>query len=203
MDDEQPNLGALQAEMDEDRIDVSLQIMEQLLNILGEAWGRIDLLESQIDILKMGKQTTGQVPAAGMAKGSADGVIIIDDSKLMQLRLCSSIESLGFRVIGIADNGLTGAKLVEQRNPKLVILDHNMPVMNGSECLQTIRQRSTTVRVIVCTGKVTKRLTQDYLNNDVSAILAKPIQLDRFASAVKECMSYDQGKAKPELDHTK
>jgi len=200
MAEEQNNLEAQHEENAEDRIKVTLEIMEQVLGILGESWEQIDELQSQISVLKAEKHAVPHVASPSVATEQMDGVLIIDDSKLMQSRLRIIIESLGFRVIGTAENGEVGAEMTIQKNPKLIILDHNMPVMSGLECLRAIRMQCATVRVIVCAAELTEKLSQEYISNDVYTMITKPIQLDRFVLAVKECMSYEPDQLELELD---
>ena len=202
MDEEKHGLNAPGGENDHDhdQIDTSLEITDQVLTILGEAWAKVDKLEHEINSLKGEENPNTKVTTRPKAHVAAEGVIIIDDSKLMRTRLRSSIESLGFKVIGTAENGQAGAEMVVKLNPKLVILDHVMPVMNGLECLKAIRLQSAAVRVIVCTAEITEQLSHDYLSYDVSTIVTKPIQLDRFVRAVRGCMAYVPSAVEQDLD---
>lgn len=191
MGDQQDNEYALPIENGVDHVEVSLEIMHELLCVLGDAWSEIDQLKARVKELPQAQQPAPPLPTPTSAVERTNGVIIIDDSRLMQKSLTRIITSLGFSVIGCADDGQSGADLVIRKNPKLIILDHYMPVMDGLACLSQIRLERPDVRVIVCTGEPTLRLSQMYLLFDVSAIISKPIQMDRFARAVRDCMSYD------------
>jgi len=66
-----------------------------------------------------------------------EGVLIVDDSKILRLRLKSMIELLGHKIVGMAANGREALALVKMHHPKLVVLDHSMPVMDGLTFLKS------------------------------------------------------------------
>ena len=65
-------------------------------------------------------------------------IIIIDDSKMMRMRLKENIESLGYEIAGEASNGKEGVALYDQVKPDAVSLDISMPEQGGIETLKQI-----------------------------------------------------------------
>ena len=79
-------------------------------------------------------------------------IILIDDHTLFR----SGIKALlsrqsDFDVIGEAADGFTGIKLVEQMRPDIVLLDLDMPVMNGRETLAQILSSNPQQTVVMLT----------------------------------------------------
>lgn len=67
-------------------------------------------------------------------------IIIADDSELFRNIFKEKIESSGkIEVIALARNGQEAITLVKEMKPDLLVLDCEMPVMNGLECLQKIQ----------------------------------------------------------------
>jgi len=64
--------------------------------------------------------------------------LVVDDSTALRLYLRKILVPLGFDVIE-ARNGSDGLQRVREQSVDLVLLDWNMPVMNGLELLQHIR----------------------------------------------------------------
>lgn len=58
-------------------------------------------------------------------------ILIVDDSALARGIMKKALEDEGFQVVGQASNGQMGVDLARDLNPDLVIMDINMPVMNG------------------------------------------------------------------------
>lgn len=65
--------------------------------------------------------------------------LIIDDSRAMRMILAQTLKQLGFQILEAA-NGQEGlARLREHGLPQVVLVDWNMPVMNGYEFVCAVR----------------------------------------------------------------
>jgi len=62
--------------------------------------------------------------------------IVIEDEEHIRELLSYILESIGFEVIGTADNGQTALELLQNEKPDLAIMDINMPYLNGTEVLK-------------------------------------------------------------------
>ena len=78
-------------------------------------------------------------------------ILIADDEMLVRAGLKSSInwESENFIIIGEADNGEKALNMVSELKPDIVLLDINMPIMNGIEVLKELKKRKAECKVIV------------------------------------------------------
>lgn len=103
--------------------------------------------------------------------------LAIDDSAVMRglLRIvlgsCAKIE-----LVGMAQDGEEGLKAIERLNPDLVLLDIEMPGMNGLEVLAEIRARALPIKVIIC-STLTRRgasITLEALAQGATDYVAKP-----------------------------
>ena len=66
-------------------------------------------------------------------------VLVIDDAPAMRSSLSRLLRKEGFEVLA-ADDGLQAIGYVANRPPDLIILDINMPRMNGIEVLKRLRE---------------------------------------------------------------
>lgn len=79
-------------------------------------------------------------------------VLIADDHKMVREGLRRILEFDGeIQVIDEADNGEECIKKIRSSKPDIVLLDINMPVMNGIEALQDIRKKKLKTKVIILT----------------------------------------------------
>ncbi|MBH5323177.1 response regulator [Aurantiacibacter sediminis] len=78
--------------------------------------------------------------------------LIVDDSKVIRKVSRHILESLGFEVSD-AENGEAGLDLLDDGMTDLILLDWNMPVMNGIEFLRALRSRPDggAPKVVFCT----------------------------------------------------
>jgi CheY-like chemotaxis protein len=73
----------------------------------------------------------------------AQKILVVDDDKEWNLLLKIHLEKSGF-VIAQAFNGREAIEKIDANKPDLVILDINMPVMDGWEVCQTLRSSPST-----------------------------------------------------------
>ena len=79
-------------------------------------------------------------------------VLIADDHKMVREGLRRILEfDREIQVIDEADNGEECIKKIRSSKPDIVLLDINMPVMNGIEALQEIRKKKLKTKVIILT----------------------------------------------------
>jgi len=80
-------------------------------------------------------------------------IAIIEDDQVISQMYRMKFEADGFDV-QVADNGIDGVALVEQMKPDLILLDLQMPQMNGAEALKEIRGKDwgKTTPVIILTN---------------------------------------------------
>lgn len=77
-------------------------------------------------------------------------ILLIDDHPMLRsgVKQLISLEPQ-LKVIGEASNGKQGIELAEELDPDLILLDLNMPGMNGLETLDQLRTRTLSGRVVV------------------------------------------------------
>ena len=79
-------------------------------------------------------------------------ILLVDDHTLFRSGLKALLQRQSdFQVVGETDNGLDGVKLAEQLQPDVVLLDLDMPVMNGHEALAQILEAQPHMAVLMLT----------------------------------------------------
>ncbi len=104
-------------------------------------------------------------------------VLVVDDSALMRNLISRIIEdATGLRVAGTAMNGEFALQKIERLQPDIVLLDLEMPKMNGIEFLEERRKRGIDVPVVVLSSVAQKgaRITMDAIGLGASDFLLKP-----------------------------
>ena len=99
------------------------------------------------EALEAGKQAyVAQMQAARMR------VAVVDDESDVRVLLRLSLDPDQFQIVAEAGTGIDAIKVVEEQRPDAVVLDLNMPVLDGVEALKVIKQRWPGTNVIVHTA---------------------------------------------------
>jgi two-component system nitrate/nitrite response regulator NarL len=79
-------------------------------------------------------------------------LVVIDDHALFRRGLISLLQEMqDFIVIGEASNGRDALQVIEETRPEVVLLDINMPIMNGIEALGEIHKSNPAQKVLMLT----------------------------------------------------
>ncbi len=103
-------------------------------------------------------------------------VALVDDHDLVREGLRLTLEAQGegaLEVVGEATNGRQAIELVDRLHPDVVLMDINMPVMNGIDATREIRQRHPDVRVIGVTVHTEQPRLEAMLAAGAAAVVTK------------------------------
>lgn len=110
-------------------------------------------------------------------KSGSVAVMVVDDTLLYRLLVKEAVEKLPeFKVIAMAENGRVALDRLEDVRPDLILLDIEMPVMNGLEFLDLRRDKDRDIPVLVVSS-VTKqggKVAMDALAKGAVDFLTKP-----------------------------
>jgi len=118
-----------------------------------------------------------------MAPAQRSRVMIVDDSAVMRSLLRSVIAAeAGLEVAGTASDGASALNALQSDHPDLILLDVEMPVMDGLVMLRRLRERGHRMPVIMCSSLTQRgaKVTIEALAAGASDYVAKPAgQADR------------------------
>jgi len=114
-------------------------------------------------------------------------VLIVEDNVDIRETLAEYIESLGYRV-ATAVNGCEALDAVERERPSLVLMDVQMPAMDGLEATKRLRADSAnaTLPILVMTAFASGEDAERCIDAGASGYLSKPVELRRLDRVIGE-----------------
>jgi two-component system chemotaxis response regulator CheB len=112
-----------------------------------------------------------------MTRAGPTRILIVDDSVVMRSLLRTVVcADAGLEVVGTAADGASALTAIESGKPDLVLLDVEMPVMDGLATLRELRTRGHNMPVIMCSSLTQRgaRVTIEALACGASDYVAKP-----------------------------
>jgi DNA-binding NarL/FixJ family response regulator len=114
-------------------------------------------------------------------------IILVDDHQVLREGLKSLLEKhTEFEVVGEASNGLTALKLVRELMPDIVIMDVNMPEMDGIETTRLITQEFPKIRVLALSMYLRKAFVTEMFENGAAGYLLKDNTFSEVINAIKK-----------------
>ncbi len=119
-------------------------------------------------------------------------VLVVDDKTDNRRLLVEMLESTGFTVIE-AVNGRDAVTKLEESNPDIILMDLNMPVMNGYEAIEKIRmfERWKLVPIIAVTASAFEEDRIKVIGIGASDYLRKPFREDEIFEILKKHLSLE------------
>ena len=114
-------------------------------------------------------------------------ILVVDDGEENRELLKLVLENVGLVVEG-AENGLVGVEKVRAGNFDLILLDMQMPVMDGYTAAGVLREEQFTAPIIALTANAMKGFEKKCLAAGCSGYLTKPIDIDDLIATLAELL---------------
>ena len=172
-------------------LDVLVAAMERALPKPAKAPAAAPAASPSVAAAAPGVQGVEASPAA------VDSILVVDDEPQICELLQRFLSLRGYRVRAVPD-GPQALAAVEQEVPQLVVLDMNMPGMNGVEVLRKLRAKKYGGGTILLTTGQDDKLLQEALDLGSVDVMGKPVDLERLALAIQVgCILTEQQRGGP------
>lgn len=114
-------------------------------------------------------------------------ILFIEDDPLV-LKQISSLLTLFFGRVLLAENGENGYSLYEDEKPDLVLSDLEMPKVGGFELFQMIRTHNQTIPIIALSAYSDRSVLLKAANAQIDAYIIKPIELESLLNAFRKVL---------------
>ena len=115
-------------------------------------------------------------------------LILVDDEQQIRESISELLDwkKLGFNFLGAAENGLDALQLIEKKTPDVLITDIKMPVMDGIELAQRVREEYPTIKIVFLSGYDEFEFAVSGIRLNIASYLLKPISKQELESTLEE-----------------
>ena len=116
-------------------------------------------------------------------------LLLVDDHPMLRRGLANllSLEK-DVQVVAEASHGLEALEVLNDQDIDLVILDHNMPVLNGIETLKKIRELGINTKVLLFTVSDNSKDVQDALQLSADGYLLKDMEPEQIITDIRKIL---------------
>jgi PAS domain S-box-containing protein len=114
-------------------------------------------------------------------------VLVVDDGPENRELVALILGDSGLRVAQ-AENGKIGVDMARAQNFDLILMDMQMPVMDGYTATRTLREDGSKIPIIALTANVMKEAEQKVMDAGCSGIQAKPINIDLLLQTLADLL---------------
>ena len=114
---------------------------------------------------------------AQLASSVEKRILVVDDQETIRFFLRDRLEPIGFSIF-TASNGIEGMLHIQEHSFHGILLDLEMPLMNGLEMLYQLRQQSNTIPVIAMSADPTRTTMIKAIEAGARDYLLKPLSFE-------------------------
>ncbi len=115
-------------------------------------------------------------------------VLIVDDNKINQIVTQNILKKKGY-TCNIASNGMDAIKMLKEEQFDLVLMDINMPEMNGLEATKVVRTFNPSIPIIALTAVEEGEIRKQALSVGMNDVIVKPYDTQQFFQTIMRNIS--------------
>ena len=141
---------------------------------------------------RLGEGTTFDVfipayePTVQKASNEEKIILLADDEVMLSDLLGELLESAGYNVIKVYNGNEVIKVLTEELKADMVIIDYNMPGLNGLECSEKIRSLNLTMPIILSSGSTSLNDEAELKKKGITSVVTKPYEFDTLLATIKK-----------------
>jgi|GEM_PF-3122000 len=136
--------------------------------------------------LESDEQKNAPSAEPGLFAKQKSTVLIAEDDEFNAIYIGTILEGLGYQVRLAYDGDAAVQAVRDDPNIKLVFMDLQMPIIDGFEALNQIRQFNTEVPIVAQTSFALTEFRHKMKGNDFNDVMYKPLQKDRLVELVRK-----------------
>jgi two-component system, chemotaxis family, chemotaxis protein CheY len=120
-------------------------------------------------------------------------ILLVDDSRTIRNIQKNTLKTLGHEDVVEAADGLEALACIAKERPELMLVDWNMPNMDGITLIRKVRETDKTLPIIMVTTEAEKSRVLEAVKAGVNNYVVKPFTADTLAEKISQTMA----KTKP------
>ncbi|MEG0133484.1 MAG: response regulator [Clostridium sp.] len=116
-------------------------------------------------------------------------IIIVDDEPIIRMDIRDILEAEGYNVVAEAADGFSAVELCKEHKPDLVIMDIQMPILDGIKASKRIRLEHLAGGILLLTAFNDSEFIEKAKNVGAYGYLVKPLDEKSFIPTVEMCLS--------------
>ena len=120
-------------------------------------------------------------------------LLVVEDNELNRDMQVRRLERKGFEVL-IAMDGRQGVEVATEKLPDLILMDLNLPVMDGWEATRRLKSAPETrgIPIIALTAHATSGDRERAMEAGCDEFVTKPIDMAQLVAMIEKTLSRDQ-----------
>jgi DNA-binding NtrC family response regulator len=122
----------------------------------------------------------------------ANPILVIDDEEAILFSVDTILQLAGMENVLTCADSKQAMALVSQRSPSVILLDLNMPHLDGEAILDQITGQYPQIPVIIITGRIDAETAVSCMKSGAFDYIVKPVEENRLIASVRKSLQYSE-----------
>jgi len=118
-------------------------------------------------------------------------ILLAEDDRVNQMVIARILKERGY-LVDTAVNGLQAVEMCEKNSYDAILMDIQMPVMDGIEATKRIKERDKCTPIIAITAYALKGDREKFLAHGMDEYISKPIKIEELYSVIEKSLSLNK-----------
>lgn len=119
--------------------------------------------------------------------------LVVDDEGHLRSMLRALLKRMGITNLYEASNGTEACEVYKEKSPTLVLMDVNMPGMNGIETLQELRRSDPNATVVMMTSMTSRKMVEASIDSGAAHFIRKDTPMKEIESILRDILASCEG----------
>ena len=116
-------------------------------------------------------------------------ILLVDDSRTIRNIQKNVLAQLGYTDVLEAADGVEALKVLNEDRPDLMLVDWNMPNMDGLSLVKAVREKDKSLSIIMCTTEAEKGRVLEAIKAGVNNYVVKPFTAETLAEKIEQTLA--------------
>ena len=116
-------------------------------------------------------------------------ILLVDDSRTIRNIQKGTLKTLGYEDVIEASDGLDALRVMGETKPDLMLVDWNMPNLDGISLIRKVRETDRSLPIIMCTTEAEKSRVLEAVKAGVNNYVVKPFTAQTLAEKINQTMA--------------
>jgi two-component system chemotaxis response regulator CheY len=116
-------------------------------------------------------------------------ILLVDDSRTIRSIQKNVLKQLGYTDIAEAEDGVQALKIFQEDKPDLMLVDWNMPKVDGITLVKKIREIDKSILMMMCTTEAEKSRVLEAIKAGVNNYIVKPFTAESLADKISQTLA--------------
>ncbi|MFQ5489212.1 MAG: response regulator [Phycisphaerae bacterium] len=116
-------------------------------------------------------------------------ILLVDDSRTIRNIQKNTLAAMGYKDVDEAADGVEALAKLAQKRPDLVLVDWNMPNMDGITLIRKVRETDKSLPLIMVTTEAEKSRVMEALKAGVNNYVVKPFTAETLSEKITQTMA--------------